>query len=89
MIIASSAKEVKICQILSSFPYSFLKALSRKNRQDLDRINLEISDISVFCLLGQSRVGKSTLVHLLLQLLQADVGEIRYDGEKYLPDLIK
>lgn len=64
----------------------------------VNHISLEISDGIMFGLLGTNGAGKTTLLRMLAGILEADEGEVRFDGEEdpfspackeklfYLPD---
>lgn len=46
----------------------------------LDRIDLQINAGEIYCLLGKNGVGKSTLIYLIMDLLEKDSGEILLFG---------
>ena len=51
------------------------------SRQVLDGFSLEVARGEVVGLLGPNGCGKSTVLNIVCQLLQADAGEIRLSGE--------
>jgi phospholipid/cholesterol/gamma-HCH transport system ATP-binding protein len=59
------------------------KTMARK--PVLQGINLEVERGKVTLILGQSGVGKSVLLRLLLGLLKPDGGEIWFDGQNIVP----
>ncbi|MCD8371954.1 MAG: ABC transporter ATP-binding protein [Clostridia bacterium] len=60
-----------------------IKNLSKsyKDKKVLDGIDLAIEDGSILGLVGINGAGKSTLLRLLSGVMQADGGEILFDGE--------
>ncbi|MFE9751320.1 sugar ABC transporter ATP-binding protein [Saccharothrix saharensis] len=48
----------------------------------LDRVDLEVAEGEVHCLLGQNGAGKSTLIKVLAGAHQPDEGEITWRGER-------
>lgn len=49
----------------------------------LDGINLNVDTGFVYALLGKNGVGKSTLINLLIDLMQADSGTILINGKEH------
>ncbi|MCX7772222.1 MAG: ABC transporter ATP-binding protein [Clostridia bacterium] len=52
----------------------------------LDQITLSVGEGEIFCLLGPSGAGKTTLIRLVTGAIAADEGEIIIDGRK-IPDM--
>ena len=50
----------------------------------LDDVTLSIAPGETLGLVGPSGCGKSTIARLLLRLIEADAGSIRFDGEDFL-----
>lgn len=68
-------------------PMLYLKGVSKSfgDHQVLFPTDVEIRQSETTVLLGPSGCGKSTLLRLIVGLLQADTGEIFFDGEKVTP----
>jgi phospholipid/cholesterol/gamma-HCH transport system ATP-binding protein len=58
---------------------------SIENKRVLRGVNLEIERGKITLILGQSGVGKSVMLRLLLGLIKPDLGEIWVDGENIVP----
>ena len=62
---------------------------SFENKKILAGIDLQISDDSIFGLIGINGAGKSTFLRLLAGVLRADAGKILYDGEEIFENVTK
>lgn len=51
----------------------------------LDGVSLSVSEGSIFGLLGPNGAGKTTLIRIINQIIEADQGEVRINGEKLNP----
>ena len=51
-------------------------------RPILENVNLEIAEGEVFCIIGQSGVGKSVMIKQLVGLLKPDAGRIWFEGKE-------
>ena len=49
--------------------------------KSLDSVTAEISDGSIFGLVGSNGSGKSTLLRIMCGIFRADGGSVEYDGE--------
>ncbi|MBI1744895.1 ATP-binding cassette domain-containing protein [Candidatus Acetothermia bacterium] len=58
---------------------------SIENKRVLQGVNLEIEREQITLILGQSGVGKTVLLRLLLGLIKPDGGEIWIEGENIVP----
>lgn len=54
----------------------------------LDNVSFSVSEGSIFGLLGPNGAGKTTLIRIINQIIQADTGEVRINGERLNPDHI-
>ena len=50
---------------------------SFNNRQILHKINFDVKEGEIFSLIGMNGIGKSTLIKMILDLLDQDEGEIK------------
>jgi phospholipid/cholesterol/gamma-HCH transport system ATP-binding protein len=57
-------------------------SISLNGKGVLKDISLTIQPGEVFCIMGESGVGKSVLIKQLVGLLRPDKGSIRFDGEE-------
>lgn len=48
----------------------------------LQNFSLELRDGGIYCLMGPSGVGKTTLLRILMGLEQADCGDRTFDAEE-------
>ncbi len=55
------------------------------NHLALDQINLSVPKGSIFALLGPNGAGKTSLIRILTQIIDADSGSIKFDGENLSP----
>lgn len=55
---------------------------SYTNHVALHDVSIEIPEQSIFGLLGPNGAGKTTLIRILTQIVQADTGEVYFNGEK-------
>lgn len=55
---------------------------SYENRMVLDRVNLELEEGGIYGLMGASGRGKTTLLHILMGLVQAEEGTVEGIQEK-------
>ncbi|MCX6187773.1 MAG: ATP-binding cassette domain-containing protein [Bacteroidetes bacterium] len=55
---------------------------SYNNHVALHDVSIEIPEQSIFGLLGPNGAGKTTLIRILTQIVQADTGEVYFNGEK-------
>ncbi len=53
-----------------------------KKAKAVDAMSFEIKEGEILGILGPNGAGKSTLISLILGIISADAGEIRYNGEK-------
>ena len=60
-----------------------IKKISKsfENHQALKEVSLSIKKNSIYGLLGHNGAGKTTLIRILTRILQADSGEILFNGE--------
>ncbi|WP_287386412.1 ABC transporter ATP-binding protein [Lachnospira sp.] len=60
-----------------------LKSVSKKfdHFQALDKIGSNISDSSIYGMVGSNGAGKSTLLRILAGIYEVDEGEVLYDGQ--------
>lgn len=49
--------------------------------QVLKDISLKVNDVEIVSILGPSGCGKTTLLNLILGIVNADSGQILYNGE--------
>ena len=68
---ARAAPLLALSGIVKSFPGTLAN----------DRVDLQIMPGEIHALLGENGAGKSTLVKIIYGVLQADAGEIRWQGE--------
>lgn len=61
-----------------------LKKVYNNGYEALKRINLEINDGELICLLGPSGCGKTTILNLLAGLLDPTDGDIKFDKESVI-----
>ncbi len=57
--------------------------------QALSDISLSVPEKSIFGLLGPNGAGKTTLIRIINQIIEADQGEIKINGEKLSPAHIR
>lgn len=59
-----------------------VKALSKRfgRKNVLDRVNLEVGEGEMLCLLGPSGAGKTTLIRAIIGAVKTTAGEIQIDG---------
>lgn len=55
---------------------------SYTNHVALHDVSIEIPEQCIFGLLGPNGAGKTTLIRILTQIVQADTGEVYFNGEK-------
>lgn len=68
-----------------------LRNLSKRynNYQALDNLSLALNSGDIYCLLGHNGAGKSTTVHLILNFIRPDQGEILIDNRSLQTDPVK
>jgi ABC-type multidrug transport system ATPase subunit len=49
----------------------------------LDNLNLTINDGEIYCLLGKNGVGKTTLINIILDLIENESGTIQLLGKSH------
>ena len=60
------------------------------NKKVLDKINLEVQDNEIFGFIGLNGIGKTTLIKIILDLLEQDSGEVEIFGiSRLLPQARK
>ena len=60
--------------------HNISKTYSRGSKKALDQVNLKIGS-GVFGLIGRNGAGKTTLMRILATILEADNGDISFDGK--------
>jgi NitT/TauT family transport system ATP-binding protein len=53
------------------------------NRMLFDKLNIEIKEQQITCIMGPSGAGKTTLLHIIMGLMKADSGKVKgLEGKK-------
>jgi ABC-2 type transport system ATP-binding protein len=85
-LIFFAARGLRDFPIINAYQMAVLKTAGLSKRyQDnlaLDRLNLEISQGEVFCLLGQNGAGKTTTLHLALGFITPSEGQVEVMGKR-------
>jgi len=65
---------LKISEVSKSF---------KKNEPVLSSVNLELNSGECLCLIGKNGSGKSTLINMIIDVIEADSGQVLVFGERF------